>query len=242
MFLVSFDIDGTLETGEPSGPVSLELVRQAKLQGCVIGSASDRTLGEQRRMWASAGIVADFVSLKHRLRETTLTFGCTRRLHIGDTPTDEHYARLAGFEYLPAASFAQVANWDWTLLRGVRGNLLQEHRCQGVHVERGGHAQVRAGRAEGFDWLRQVGRFDLINGDVAVRELGPHPRGAALGGELRFGDAEPAGRDEPRDCQEFGHVDVLVPVVVLRVDLRGRRAAEHQKNPSSHGNSLGLYR
>jgi hypothetical protein len=200
MVLVSFDIDGTLETGDPAGPVSLTIVRQARQQGCLIGSASDRTLGEQRSMWDAAAIAVDFVGHKHRLVEATQAFGCTRRVHIGDTPTDEHYARLAGFEFLPAEAFAGITEWDFRAgqLGRMRGGLLQEHRYQIAHVDRVGHAQARARRGERFHRLRQVGRFDLIGGDVAVRERGPHPLCAAPAGELGFGDSEPASRDEPR--------------------------------------------
>jgi len=109
LVLVSFDIDGTMEAGEPPGPVTFAMVAEAKSRGYVVGSASDRTLSEQRAMWATAGIEVDFVCHKHRLAEHTAQFGCRRMLHIGDTSTDEYYARLAGFEFylvteLPAPS------------------------------------------------------------------------------------------------------------------------------------------
>lgn len=81
---------------------------QARARGCVIGSASDRTLSEQSVIWQEAGIRPDFTCHKHRLKESTAHFGCQRMLHVGDTPLDEYYARLAGFEFryatdLPAA-------------------------------------------------------------------------------------------------------------------------------------------
>ena len=46
--LVSFDIDGTLETGDPPGPITMEMVGMAQAQGCIIGSCSDRPLPSQR--------------------------------------------------------------------------------------------------------------------------------------------------------------------------------------------------
>jgi phosphoglycolate phosphatase-like HAD superfamily hydrolase len=97
--LVSFDIDGTLEAGDPPGPVTFALVAEARARGYVIGSASDRTLSEQRAIWQQAGIRPDFTCHKHRLKESTAPFGCQRMLHIGDTSLDEYYARLAGFEF-----------------------------------------------------------------------------------------------------------------------------------------------
>ena len=113
MILVSFDIDGTLETGDPPGPVSLEHVSEAKRRGHVIGSASDRTLAEQRKMWEKAGIVVDFVSHKHHLTETKSSFVCTRLVHIGDTLVDEHYARLAGFEFWHVDSLPPPSTPGW---------------------------------------------------------------------------------------------------------------------------------
>jgi hydroxymethylpyrimidine pyrophosphatase-like HAD family hydrolase len=94
--LVSFDIDGTLEAGDPPGPVTFALVARARARGYVIGSASDRTLAEQRAIGQTAGISVDFVCHKHRLLESTSQFNCQRMLHIGDTSLDGYYARLAG--------------------------------------------------------------------------------------------------------------------------------------------------
>ena len=65
--LISFDIDGTLETGDPPGPITFEMVRRARERGCVIGSCSDRPRSSQRGIWSAAEIEVDFVSLKHRL-------------------------------------------------------------------------------------------------------------------------------------------------------------------------------
>jgi hypothetical protein len=97
--LVSFDIDGTLEVGDPPGPISMEMVRQARRRGHIIGSASDRTLREQQGMWDDHGIVVDFVGHKHRLETIRDRFSCDRWIHIGDTSVDRHYAILAGFEF-----------------------------------------------------------------------------------------------------------------------------------------------
>ncbi|HUZ09474.1 MAG TPA: hypothetical protein VMU76_04835 [Acidimicrobiales bacterium] len=113
MILVSFDIDGTLETGDPPGPVPLDLVTEAKRRGYVVGSASDRTLAEQRRMWTTAGIIVDFVGHKHHLTEVTSPFGCTRLVHIGDTLVDQHYAHLAGFEFWHVDTLPAPMTPDW---------------------------------------------------------------------------------------------------------------------------------
>ncbi|HEY2331179.1 MAG TPA: HAD family hydrolase [Acidimicrobiales bacterium] len=100
MILVSFDIDGTLETGDPPGPVTLDLVRRAKALGYVIGSSSDRTVAFQRKMWAANDVEVDFVGHKHHLSDIVEKFDCERLIHIGDTSVDEHYALLAGLEFV----------------------------------------------------------------------------------------------------------------------------------------------
>lgn len=104
--LVSFDIDGTLETGDPPGPLRTAFVSWARERGCVIGSCSDRTLAEQSAMWSKAGIVPDFIVLKHRLDSIRDRFECQRFVHIGDTQVDAHYAELAGFEFIRVADLA----------------------------------------------------------------------------------------------------------------------------------------
>jgi len=100
MTLVSFDIDGTLEVGDPPGLVSLALVRRARALGYIVGSASDRVLREQERLWAHHALEMDFVGHKHRLDEVRLRFpGATRYIHIGDTEVDRYYAEMHGFEF-----------------------------------------------------------------------------------------------------------------------------------------------
>ena len=121
MILVSFDIDGTLETGDPPGPVPLHLVTEAKRRGYVVGSASDRTLAEQRRMWAAAGVAVDFVGHKHHLTEVTSPFGCTRLVHIGDTFVDQHYAQVAGFEFWHVDALPTPLTAEWLNFLDVPG-------------------------------------------------------------------------------------------------------------------------
>ena len=93
--LLSFDIDGTLEDGDPPGPLAMSLAVEALGLGYVVGSASDRTLRHQAQMWERRGIEPDFVSHKHTLDQVAARFPALRRVHIGDTEVDAHYARLA---------------------------------------------------------------------------------------------------------------------------------------------------
>ena len=100
MTMVSFDIDGTLEVGDPPGPLSLDLVRAAKRLGYIVGSASDRVISDQRRLWKLHEIEMDFVSHKHHLDQIKRRFkSVTRHIHIGDTHVDRHFAEMHGFEF-----------------------------------------------------------------------------------------------------------------------------------------------
>ncbi|MCH8894395.1 MAG: HAD family hydrolase [Chloroflexi bacterium] len=99
--LISFDIDGTLEVGDPPGGVTMEMVRQAQGLGCLIGSCSDRTVSEQRRIWRDHGIEVEFTVLKHRLKEVKERFPADEYYHVGDTEIDRRASLQAGFNFLP---------------------------------------------------------------------------------------------------------------------------------------------
>ena len=64
--LISFDIDGTLEVGDPPGSITMEMVRRAKRLGYLIGSCSDRTVSAQQHE------VSDF-PLRWPLEQTPYT-------------------------------------------------------------------------------------------------------------------------------------------------------------------------
>ncbi len=98
--LISFDIDGTLEVGDPPGGITMEMVRQAQSLGYLIGSCSDRTVSEQQRIWRDHGIAVDFTVLKHRLEEVKQRFPAEEYYHVGDTETDRRVSLQAGFSFL----------------------------------------------------------------------------------------------------------------------------------------------
>ena len=103
MVLVSFDIDGTLEVGDPAGPIGLDRVRQARALGYIVGSASDRVKSDQRALFDKHAVELHFIGHKHTLDDVRTRFSdATRFIHIGDGDADRHYAKLHGFEfYLP---------------------------------------------------------------------------------------------------------------------------------------------
>jgi hypothetical protein len=97
--VVSFDIDGTLERGDPPGPIPMEQIREIQSIGLIVGSASDQTKSEQIQMWAASKIEPAFIGHKHHLAEVATRFPSHRLIHIGDTDVDAHFAALAGFDF-----------------------------------------------------------------------------------------------------------------------------------------------
>ena len=101
VILISFDIDGTLEVGDPPGVLTMDMVRLAKEKGFLIGSCSDRTMSGQRAIWDQHNISVDFAVPKHMLPEVKAKFKADVYYHIGDREDlDKKYALEAGFEFL----------------------------------------------------------------------------------------------------------------------------------------------
>ena len=110
-FLISFDIDGTLDFGDPPGGITVEMVRKVKELGFLIGSCSDRFPSAQRTLWANNNIEVDFVAPKHQLEEVKARFEAERYLHIGDRDLDQQLAEQAGFEFLWVDDAATSQPW-----------------------------------------------------------------------------------------------------------------------------------
>ena len=111
--LISFDIDGTLEVGDPPGCITLDMVRKAKDNGFIIGSCSDRTVSNQQRIWQENAIPMEFTVLKHQLDQVKADFEAEEYYHIGDTEIDRRYALQSGFHFLlPDVEVAQL--WETT--------------------------------------------------------------------------------------------------------------------------------
>jgi len=100
--LISFDIDGTLEVGDPPGIITMDMVRLIKTLGYFIGSCSDRTISYQRQLWEQHNISVDFMVLKHQLADVKAQFQTETYYHIGDTDIDHFYATRAGFRFVKA--------------------------------------------------------------------------------------------------------------------------------------------
>ena len=100
--LISFDIDGTLDVGDPPGIITLDMVRKAKELGYLIGSCSDRPISYQQQLWETHNIRVDFMVLKHQLAEVKARFQMEAYYHIGDTDIDHFFATKAGFHFFRA--------------------------------------------------------------------------------------------------------------------------------------------
>lgn len=101
VILISFDIDGTLEVGDPPGALTMAMVKRVQQQGCWIGSCSDRPISAQRAIWAQHNIAIDFAVGKLMLPDVKAKFVADVYYHIGDREDlDRKYALEAGFEFL----------------------------------------------------------------------------------------------------------------------------------------------
>ena len=98
--LISFDIDGTLEFGDPRGSITMDLVRRVKENGNVVGSCSDRPISYQQFLWQRQDIEVDFTALKDTLEDVKASFQADEYIHIGDTDMDEFFALRAGFQFI----------------------------------------------------------------------------------------------------------------------------------------------
>ena len=102
--LISFDIDGTLEVGNPRGSVTMKLVRRVKDKGNLVGSCSDRPISYQQELWDRHNIEVDFTVLKDQLEDVKSRFQADDYYHIGDTRMDEFFAEKAGFHFIKVDS------------------------------------------------------------------------------------------------------------------------------------------
>ena len=105
--LISFDIDGTLEVGDPPGEITMDMVKTAKSKGIIIGSCSDRTASSQRGIWNAHDIEVDFICVKGSPVETfnleymKTLFDAEEYWHIGDREDlDRQMALRIGFQFL----------------------------------------------------------------------------------------------------------------------------------------------
>ncbi|MBV1878245.1 MAG: hypothetical protein KUG79_11435 [Pseudomonadales bacterium] len=99
--LISLDIDGTLDIGDPPGVLTMTMVRRSVARGFIIGSCSDRPLSAQRALFKKQNIPLQFAVSKHMLSDVMQQFKADAYYHIGDREDlDKIYAERAGFNFL----------------------------------------------------------------------------------------------------------------------------------------------
>jgi hypothetical protein len=108
--VISFDIDGTLEFGDPPGPIPVSTVLGIQRAGVLVGSASDRLPADQRRLWENADVKVSFAVPKHTLADLAHRFRRYPVVHIGDGIGDRLAARAAGVRFIAVDEFAAS---DW---------------------------------------------------------------------------------------------------------------------------------
>lgn len=105
--LISFDIDGTLEVGDPPGCVTINMVRTAQAMGYRVGSCSDRPISTQQAVWEEHDLAVDFMVLKHQLGDVRARFQADEYYHVGDSDMDRYFAERAGFIFVTPDSASQ---------------------------------------------------------------------------------------------------------------------------------------
>ena len=118
--MLSLDIDGTMEFGDPPGPVTVALVRELAAAGLVVGCASDRTRTDQETAWGAHELTMAFVGGKHHLHEVRAQYvDAHRYVHVAVSHVDELYAGLAGFEFVTVDDPAAALGVLTALLRST---------------------------------------------------------------------------------------------------------------------------
>ena len=118
--LISFDIDGTLEVGEPRGSITMDFVRAVQQMGYIIGSCSDRPLSYQQKMWQEHEIVVEFTVLKQNLDDVRARLDADTYTHIGDSDADEFFALKSDFRFIEVDTM-EWAEWRENILKTDSG-------------------------------------------------------------------------------------------------------------------------
>ena len=109
MWLISFDIDGTMEFGDPPGILTEEVVNYFRDRGAMVGSASDRPVSSQRSMWKQYGFELDFAILKLHMKTLRTEYPeFTSYWHVGDRPLDQQNAKEAEFTFFWVDEFPTI--------------------------------------------------------------------------------------------------------------------------------------
>ncbi|MSQ29905.1 MAG: hypothetical protein EXR68_05395 [Dehalococcoidia bacterium] len=128
---ISFDLDRTLDFGDPSGPIVPALIGALQDAAAIVGSASDRTVLDQRRMWERAGIGPPaFAVAKAQLRTVPAAYPDHFLVHIGDRFADHLEAVNAGAFFIHVDTFSLK---QWSAPDHLYDHIMQAHARSGPH-------------------------------------------------------------------------------------------------------------
>ena len=125
--VISFDVDGTLEVGDPPGPITIALIRELVAHSVIFGSSSDRTVHDQTRMWQSHGLVPHFIVTKGRLKSVKPAYPGRTLIHIGDRFADMLEAENAGGMFIDVASLRADRWRDFEFIMTTIGDLADRY-------------------------------------------------------------------------------------------------------------------
>lgn len=103
--LVAFDVDGTLEVGDPRGPIKLDDVRRLKEAGLIVGIVGAREKVEGRLVGLDFYMEGDPYK-ERNLKELASRFKPALAIYVADRPSDREAALRAGFCYLKPDDFS----------------------------------------------------------------------------------------------------------------------------------------
>ncbi|RLI05644.1 hypothetical protein DRO26_01605 [Candidatus Bathyarchaeota archaeon] len=102
--VVVFDVDGTLESGNPAGPIKLETVRKLKEKGLTVG-----IVGAYERVQDKLSNLDFYFGgdpyKPENLRKIREKYKPTLAVYVADLPTDRNTALKTGFCYIRPEDF-----------------------------------------------------------------------------------------------------------------------------------------
>ena len=94
----AFDRDGTLEWGNPQGPITKEHLEKMRSLGYLIGGSGGQPSSDQSERWREHRIEPDFTVHKENLPEIRAKF--SELTHVGDTQDDVEWAKKAKANFM----------------------------------------------------------------------------------------------------------------------------------------------
>lgn len=103
-FVIAFDVDGTLEYGDPKGPVELKRVKELKDEGFTVGIIGAKEKVEHLIPGLDFYYRGDSVKFVF-LKEVKEKFSSIIGIYVADMESDRRAALEAGFCFINANDF-----------------------------------------------------------------------------------------------------------------------------------------